>query len=256
MLIDTHTHLFLEQFAADDEQVIESAVTNGVERFYLPNIDSSTYDSMMAFVGKYPGRCYPLIGLHPCSVKEDFETELDFIREKLSKQTFNGIGETGIDLYWDKTNLDNQITAFTSQIQLAKENKLPVIIHCRESFNEVFEVISKCNDESLFGIFHCFTGSVKQAQDVISLGGFKMGIGGVLTFKNGGLDQTVKEIDLKHLVLETDSPYLAPAPYRGKRNESSYLKIIAERLAEIKEKSLEEVAAITTENANMVFCQL
>ncbi len=253
MLIDTHTHLFLEQFAADDEQVIESAVTNGVERFYLPNIDSSTYDSMMAFVGKYPDRCYPLIGLHPCSVKEDFEVELAFVREKLSKQRFYGIGETGIDLYWDKTNLDQQIEAFALQIQLAKEFQLPVIIHCRESFNEVFEVISKFNDEKLFGIFHCFTGSIQQAQDVISLEGFKMGIGGVLTFKNGGLDQTVKEIDLKHLVLETDSPYLAPAPYRGKRNESSYIKIIAERLAEIKGVSLEEIAVITTENANKIF---
>jgi len=255
MFIDTHTHLFLKEFSDDIDKVIETAVSNDVEEFYLPNIDSSTYHSMMALVEKYPERCFPLIGLHPCSVKDDFKGELNFINEKLSENTFYGIGEIGIDLYWDKSSLGQQIEAFSCQIELAKKNKLPVIIHCRESFDEVFDVVSNQNDESLFGIFHCFTGTIEQAQDVISLGGFKMGIGGVLTFKNGGLDHTVKEIGLEHLVLETDSPYLTPAPFRGKRNESSYIKIIAERLAEIKEKTLEEIGAITSKNAHNIFAR-
>jgi len=255
MFIDTHTHLFLKEFSDDIDKVIETAVSNDVEEFYLPNIDSSTYHSMMALVEKYPERCFPLIGLHPCSVKDDFKGELNFINEKLSENTFYGIGEIGIDLYWDKSSLGQQIEAFSCQIELAKKNKLPVIIHCRESFDEVFDVVSNQNDESLFGIFHCFTGTIEQAQDVISLGGFKMGIGGVLTFKNGGLDHTVKEIGLEHLVLETDSPYLTPAPFRGKRNESSYIKIIAERLAEIKEKTLEEIGTITSKNAHNIFAR-
>jgi len=253
MYVDTHTHLFLEQFAEDIDDVMLRAVEKDIQRFCLPNIDISTFGDMMTLVGKYPGKAHPLIGLHPCSVKEDYEKELKFVDEKAREGGFLGIGEIGIDLYWDKSFLKEQQAAFAWQIELAKELRLPIIIHCRESFDEIFEIVDRLNDDSLFGIFHCFTGDLTQANRIIGYGGFKMGMGGVLTFKNSGLDSTIADVSLEHLVLETDSPYLAPVPYRGKRNESSYLIEVARKLAEIKGVSVERVAEITTENANEVF---
>jgi len=253
MFVDTHTHLFLEQFTEDIDAVMSRAVSSDIQRFYLPNIDRSTFGQMMALVKKYPDHCLPLIGLHPCSVGEEFESELDFVEEKARAGGFYGIGEVGIDLYWDKTFLKEQQQALARQIELAKELALPIIIHCRDSFDEIFEVVDSLNNETLSGIFHCFTGNLEQANRIIEYEGFKMGMGGVLTFKNSGLDKTIAGVALEHLVLETDSPYLAPVPNRGKRNESSYLVEVAKKLAEIKGVSIEEVAEITTKNANEVF---
>jgi len=253
MFIDTHTHLFLEHFSEDIDEVMSRAIDRDIQRFYLPNIDRSTFDEMMALAGNYPGKALPLIGLHPCSVKEDFEEELSFVDKKARGGGFFGIGETGIDLYWDKTFFEQQRESFARQIELAKELALPIIIHCRESFDEIFEIVDRLNDERLSGIFHCFTGDLSQANRIIDYGRFKLGMGGVLTFKNSGLDKTIADIPLQHLVLETDSPYLAPMPYRGKRNESSYLIEVAKKLGEIKGVSVEEVAEMTTDNANEVF---
>ncbi|MBN4072178.1 TatD family hydrolase [Flavobacteriales bacterium AH-315-E23] len=253
MFVDTHTHLFLKQFSDDIDDVIERAVQSDIQRFYLPNIDRSTYDDMMGLVSKYPGKAMPLIGLHPCSVKGDYKEELDFVEKKARGGGFLGIGEIGIDLYWDKTYLAEQQESFARQIELAKELALPIIIHCRDSFDEIFEVVDGLNDDNLFGIFHCFTGDIEQANRVIDYGGFKLGMGGVLTFKNSGLDKTITDVPLEHMVLETDSPYLAPVPFRGKRNESGYLIEVAKKLAEIKGVSLEQIAEITTNNANEVF---
>ncbi|HIA06385.1 MAG TPA: TatD family deoxyribonuclease [Flavobacteriales bacterium] len=253
MFIDTHTHLFLEHFSEDIDEVMSRAIDRDIQRFYLPNIDRSTFDEMMALAGNYPGKALPLIGLHPCSVKEDFEEELSFVDKKARGGGFFGIGETGIDLYWDKTFFEQQRESFARQIELAKELALPIIIHCRESFDEIFEIVDRLNDERLSGIFHCFTGDLSQANRIIDYGRFKLGMGGVLTFKNSGLDKTIVDVPLQHLVLETDSPYLAPVPYRGKRNESSYLIEVAKKLGEIKGVSIEEVAEITTDNANEVF---
>jgi len=253
MFIDTHTHLFLEHFSEDIDEVMSRAIDEDIQRFYLPNIDRSTFDDMMELVGNYPGKALPLIGLHPCSVKEDFEEELSFVDKKARGGGFFGIGETGIDLYWDKTFFEQQRESFARQIELAKELALPIIIHCRESFDEIFEIVDRLNDERLSGIFHCFTGDLSQANRIIDYGRFKLGMGGVLTFKNSGLDKTIADVPLQHLVLETDSPYLAPMPYRGKRNESSYLIEVAKKLGEIKGVSIEEVAEMTTDNANEVF---
>jgi TatD DNase family protein len=253
MFVDTHTHLYLEQFTDDIDKVMSRAFDNGIQRCYLPNIDRSTFDDMMGLVESYPGKALPLIGLHPCSVKGDFEEELAFVDKKARGGGFFGIGEIGIDLYWDKTYLKQQQEAFARQIELAKELSLPIIIHCRESFDEIFEIVDRLNDERLSGIFHCFTGDLSQAQRIIDYGRFKLGMGGVLTFKNSGVDKTIVDVPLQHLVLETDAPYLAPVPYRGKRNESSYLIEVANKLAEIKEVPVEEVAEITTANANEVF---
>ena len=253
MFIDTHTHLFLEHFSEDIDEVMSRAIDRDIQRFYLPNIDRSTFDEMMALAGNYPGKALPLIGLHPCSVKENFEEELSFVDKKARGGGFFGIGETGIDLYWDKTFFEQQQESFARQIELAKELALPVIIHCRESFDEIFEIVDRLNDERLSGIFHCFTGDLSQANRIIDYGRFKLGMGGVLTFKNSGLDKTIADVPLQHLVLETDSPYLAPVPYRGKRNESSYLIEVAKKLGEIKGVSIEEVEEITTDNANEVF---
>ncbi len=252
-LIDTHTHLFLEQFDNDIDEVIDRAVKNGVAKLILPNIDSSTIDDMLNLAQKYPNNCYPLMGLHPTSVNENFEEELKIVEKYLEKQKFYGIGEIGIDLYWDKTFLPQQEQAFIHQIKLAKKYSLPIVIHVRDSFEETLSIVDKYNDDKLRGIFHCFTGSYEQAQHIIQYGGFKLGIGGVLTFKNSKLDQVIQKISLEHIVLETDSPYLAPSPYRGKRNESSYVVKVAEKLADIYGLSLQEVAKITSDNAKQVF---
>ncbi|MBL4657597.1 MAG: TatD family hydrolase [Flavobacteriales bacterium] len=253
MFVDTHTHLFLEQFSGDIDDVMSRVVSNDIQRVYLPNIDRSTFDDMMNLVRNYPDLCFPLIGLHPCSVDDKYEEELAFVEEKAKEGGFLGIGEIGIDLYWDKSYLEQQKDAFARQIELSKSLNLPIIIHCRESFDEIFEVVDKVNDDKLFGVFHCFTGDLSQANRIIDYGGFKLGMGGVLTFKNSGLDKTIADVALEHLVLETDSPYLAPVPYRGKRNESSYLVEVAAKLAEVKGVSMNEVAEITTENANQLF---
>ena len=252
MLIDTHTHIYLKEFNDDRNTVIEKCMSNGINKLLLPNIDTSTIESLHYTCEKYS--CYkPMMGLHPCSVKEDFEKELNSIKTYLYNGNYIAIGEIGIDLYWDKTTLTIQKKAFEEQINWAKELHLPIVIHARDSYEEIFEVLDKTHDQYLFGVFHCFTGSLKQAEKIIEYGNFKMGIGGVVTFKNGGLDKTLKEIDLKHLVLETDSPYLSPTPHRGKRNESTHLKLIAEKLAIIYNCTFEEIAEITTRNAKMLF---
>lgn len=253
ILTDTHTHLYANQFEEDRNDMISRCLDNNITRLFLPNIDKTSVDGMMKLVKKYPANCFPMIGIHPCSVNENWKEELEEYKKLLKKEKFYAIGEIGIDLYWDKTNQGIQEEAFEAQIILAKEQNLPIVIHARESFEEIFAFVDKHNDENLTGIFHCFTGTLEQAQKIINYGGFKLGIGGVVTFKNAGLDKVVREIPLDYLVLETDSPYLAPHPYRGKRNESSYLKIIAHKIAEIHEMSIDKVAEITTANSKEVF---
>ncbi len=252
-LIDTHSHMYSDKFGEDLPQAVERAKENGIKRIYLPNIDKESIEPMKKLVADYPEFFIPMMGLHPCHVGEDIEEVLEGIKKELDNGSYVAVGEIGIDLYWDKTFFKQQQFAFEEQINWAKEKGLPIVIHARDAFDEIFELMDKLNDERLFGIFHCFTGDIDQANKVISYGGFKLGIGGVLTFKKSGLDAVIKEVDLSHLVLETDSPYLSPTPYRGKRNESSYLLHIAQKLADIHETSIERVAEITTENAFSVF---
>jgi len=252
ILIDTHTHLFLPEFKEDLSRVVSDAVAKGVVKMLLPNVDDTTMDSMLALADQFPGYCLPMIGLHPTSVNESFKPKLDSIREKLGTRKFWGIGETGIDLYWNDTYLTQQVESFKGQIALAKEFQLPLVIHARNSFHEIFKVMDHENDDSLQGVFHAFTGDVKQAGKIIDYG-FKIGIGGIVTFKNSGLDRIIKDIGLEHIVLETDAPYLAPVPKRGKRNEPAYLIYTAEKLAEIHGQRLEEIAEITTRNATALF---
>lgn len=252
--IDTHTHLYLNQFRRDIDLVIENSITNGVTKLLLPNISSKTTQSMMSLCKKYPDNCYPMIGIHPCDVnQETIDQELLHIEEMIKKEKFIGIGEIGLDLYWEKTTLDIQKKAFIFQIELAKKHNLPISIHVRDSFNEAIEIIETLNDNNLRGSFHCFTGNRKEAKRVIDLEDFYLGIGGVVSFKNSGLDNTIKDIDIKHLILETDAPYLAPVPFRGKRNESQYIVYIAKKIAEIQNIPLEKVAEITTKNSSDLF---
>ena len=251
-LIDSHTHLYAEEFAEDRDAMIQRAVDLGVERFYLPNIDSSSIESMLHLEETYPDRCFAMMGLHPCSVKANYREELSLVKEWLDKRPFCAVGEIGIDLYWDKTFAKEQEEAFLIQVEWAKELGLPIVIHSRESIDLILALLQPVRDDRLRGIFHCFTGNLEQANSIIELG-FLMGLGGVLTFKNSGLDRTVADIDLKHFVLETDSPYLAPTPYRGKRNESAYVRLVAEKLSQVKGVSLEEVARVTTDNALQLF---
>lgn len=252
-LIDTHTHLFSEQFNEDVEIVIQNALNAGVQQMLMPNVDLNSAERMHAIADKYLGVCLPMMGLHPCSVGADFEMDLQKILSYFPQRKYCAVGEIGIDLYWDKTFISQQKEAFSQQIIFAKEHKLPVVIHVRESFDEVFDVIDSLHDSSLSGVFHCFTGNAEQAKKVMEYETFMMGIGGVLTFKKSGLDIVVKDIPIEFLVLETDSPYLAPTPHRGKRNESSYLTLILEKLAEVKGLLKEEVASITTANAKKLF---
>lgn len=251
-LTDTHTHLYASEFDTDRKQVVESAIASGVKKFFLPNIDSSSVEGMIALCNQFPENCFPMMGLHPTSVKENYEEELGKLKPHFSKRKMYAVGEIGIDLYWDKTFFAQQQQAFETQIKWANEFSLPIVIHSRNSFNEIVEVLQKNKNENLHGIFHCFSGSKEQAEKAISLG-FKLGIGGVLTYKNSGLGQAIADIEMKHLVLETDSPYLTPVPYRGKRNESGYITLVAQKLAEIKNISIEEVAEITNSNAVEVF---
>lgn len=253
ILTDTHTHLYSEAFENDRTEMIQRAINAGVSRFFVPSIDSTYTPKMYALEAQFPENVFLMMGLHPCYVKpETYLEELAHVETELSKRKFQAIGEIGIDLYWDKTTLAIQQEAFRRQIQLAKKYQLGINIHCRDAFEEVFEVLESEKSDELFGIFHCFTGDFDQAQRAINLN-MKLGIGGVATFKNGKIDQFLKEIDLQHIVLETDSPYLAPVPYRGKRNESSYTLLVAEKLAQIYELPVSEIARITTENSKAVF---
>lgn len=253
ILTDTHTHLYAEHFNTDIDLVIKNCIAKGVKKLFLPNIDSSSIAGMMALAEKYPTTCFPMMGLHPTSVKTNYLEELAVVENWLANHQFCAVGEIGIDLYWDKTLLKEQQDALRFQINLAKKYNLPFVIHCRDSFNEIFEILDELNDEKMKGIFHCFTGNLEQANHIINYGGFKLGIGGVVTFKNSGLEEVLKQVDIKHLVLETDSPYLAPVPYRGKRNESSYLLTIAEKLSDIYQLPTQKIAEITTQNSVEVF---
>ena len=251
-LIDTHTHLYSDAFAEDRNEMIERAIADGVDKFYIPAIDSQTTQAMYDLEQAFPDRMYLMMGLHPTSVKENYEEELSHVEEELAKRKFYAIGEIGIDLYWDQSTLEIQQDAFRRQIKLAKKYKLPIVIHCRNAFDEVFEILEEEKGDDLFGIFHCFTGTLAQAKQVLQYN-MKLGIGGVVTFKNGKIDKFLNEIDLKYIVIETDAPYLAPKPFRGKRNESAYVVKVAEKLAEVYDASVEEIAEITTENALEIF---
>jgi len=253
ILTDTHTHLYTEQLHEDIDNVIKNAIDKGVERLFLPNIDIASINNMMDLSERYPNNCFPMMGLHPTSVKDNYKEDLIIVEDWLEKHKFCAVGEIGIDLYWDKTHQKEQEEAFRFQIEIAKKHNLPFIVHCRDSFDEIFKIMDELNDDNMRGIFHCFTGDINQAKHIINYGGFKLGIGGVVTFKNSGLDKVVEQIDLAHLVLETDSPYLAPTPHRGKRNESAYLYNIAEKVADIYKLSMEEVAEVTTANSKEVF---
>lgn len=253
IFIDTHTHLFAEEFDSDRSEVIRRAVSAGIKKFFLPNIDSSSISSMLELENRFPNNCFAMMGLHPCSVNEKYEEELRVVEDWFSKRKFIAVGEIGMDYHWDKTFVQQQKDAFEKQINLAKKYNLPIVIHQRECFEDLFEIMKRNNDKDLKGIFHCFTGSIEEANRIISLEGFKMGIGGAVTYKNSKLPDVLKQIDLKHIVLETDSPYLPPVPHRGKRNESSFITLVAHKIAEIKEVSTAEVADITTKNAEEIF---
>ena len=251
--IDTHTHLFSEQFSEDRFEMVDRAIAAGVDKMFLPNIDLPSVQPMHDLVKQYPQNCFPMIGLHPCSVDENWERDLAVLKSHLETNKYCAIGEIGIDLYWDKTKLEFQDLAFREQIKWAKEYNLPIAIHVRDAFDECLAIVDELNDERLTGVFHCFTGTVEQANHIINYGGFKLGIGGVLTFKNSGLDKVIEGIPLEHLILETDSPYLAPTPHRGKRNLSEYIPLIAQKLAQVHNISVEKVAEQTSKNALALF---
>jgi TatD DNase family protein len=251
-LIDTHTHLYTEAFDEDRDQVIKNAIAKGIERFYLPSIDSKYTSRMYDLEKEYPNHIRLMMGLHPTHVKENCKEELQHVEQNLSQHRFAAVGEIGIDLYWDQTFLKQQQEVFNTQIRWAKEYELPIVIHCRDAFDEVFEILEDHRGEGLSGIFHCFTGTKDQADRAIDLN-LKLGIGGVVTFKNGKIDQFLDQISLDHIVLETDAPYLAPVPFRGKRNQSEYLVHILQKLALIYRRSVSEIATITSKNALSVF---
>ncbi len=252
MITDTHSHIYSEEFAQDQDAMMQRAINAGVKRIFVPSIDSSYTENMYAIEAKYPENVFLMMGLHPTYVNENVERELAFVESELARRKFYAIGEIGIDLFWDKTFLEQQKYAFQRQIQLAKKYKLPINIHCRDAFDEVFEVLKLEQSPELFGIFHCFTGSHEQALEAISYN-MKLGIGGVVTFKNGKIDQFLNQIDLSNIVLETDAPYLAPVPYRGKRNESSYVVNVISKLAELYNTTSENIAEITTQNSKDIF---
>jgi TatD DNase family protein len=252
MLIDTHSHIYSEDFSHDVDDVVQNAYNNGIKKIVLPNINSGTVKRLLDLTDSYPHLCYPLMGLHPTSVSSDYREELQAVEYWLEKRKFYGIGEIGIDLYWDRTFAKEQAEVFRYQLKLAKSKQLPVVIHLRNSFKEVYKIVKEEQDGSLKGIFHCFSGDESEAQKILDVG-FLLGIGGVITFKNSNLGEVIQKVELKNLVLETDAPYLAPAPKRGRRNESSYLIYIAQKLSEIYETPVEKVAEITTANARGLF---
>ena len=252
--IDTHTHLFASEFDNDIDIVIKNALDNGISKMLLPNIDSTTTTKMLQLCDRHPNNCYPMIGLHPCSVKKDnLEKEISHVEQMLSQNKFIAVGEIGLDLYWDKSTLDLQKIAFGSQIELAKKYKLPIAIHVRDSFDEAIEIVERLNDDNLSGVFHCFTGNLEEAQRIINLNNFYLGIGGVVTFKNGGINKIINQVSLDRIILETDSPYLSPTPFRGTRNESKYLLNIAHKMAELYNIDIEDIAKKTTKNAIDLF---
>lgn len=252
MLIDTHTHLYAEEFDSDRGSSITNAIEKGVTKFLLPAIDKTHHEAMMKSISDFPEYCFPMIGLHPTSVKSNYKEELDFIHSEITKQTFYAIGECGLDYYWDKTFITEQEIALRNQIELAIQYKLPLVLHSRKSLNELINIIKDYKKENITGVFHCFPGNVQEAEKVIDLG-FYLGIGGVVTYKNATMAEVVKQTSLDHIILETDSPYLTPVPYRGKRNESSYIPVIAEKIAELKLTTLEEVSERTSQNAIKLF---
>ncbi len=251
-LIDTHCHLYAAEFKQDINAVMERARKNGIQKFYLPAIDSETTTDMLAMETSYPGECFAMMGLHPCSVKENYKEELALVEAWLLKRPFVAIGEIGLDFYWDKTFTTQQYESFSLQMQWALQRNMPIVIHTRNAMNETINALKPFAEKGLRGIFHCFGGTLEEANEIIDMQ-FLLGIGGVLTYKKSGLQQVLEKIDLVHIVLETDAPYLTPVPYRGKRNESSYLEFILQTLATVKNISKEEVAAITTANAEKIF---
>ncbi|MBO2543292.1 TatD family hydrolase [Salegentibacter agarivorans] len=252
ILTDTHIHLYSEDYEKDRDEIIENAFQQNIERFFLPAIDSETTEAMYELEARYPENVFLMMGLHPTHVQENYEEELIHVEEQFERRRFYAVGEIGIDLHWDKSTLAIQQEAFRRQIKLAKKYKLPIVIHCRKAFDEIFDILEEEKSDDLFGIFHCFTGNLEQAKRALSYN-LKLGIGGVVTFKNGKIDKFLNEIPLKEIVLETDGPYLSPTPFRGKRNEPEYLIKVAEKLAEIYEKPLAEIAEITTQNSKDIF---
>lgn len=251
-LIDTHAHIYDEKFKDDINEIIDRAIEAGVEKIYLPNIDSTTIDAMLELELKYPDYCIPMMGLHPCSVNKNFEKELYIVEDWFSKREFVAVGEIGTDLYWDKSFFEQQKEAFNIQSEIAIKNNIPIVIHCRESIPETIELVSNIKSDKFRGIFHCFSGNLEQANEIIELG-FYLGLGGVATFKNGGLEEVITHADFDKIVLETDSPYLAPVPNRGKRNEPSYMVEVAKKIASIKNISIDEVGKTTSINALKIF---
>jgi TatD DNase family protein len=250
--VDTHAHIYHEDFKVDREDMLQRCREAGVTRIYMPNVDHASIDGMMELESRSEGMCHAMMGLHPCSVKRGFEKELYIVEEWLAKRQFAAVGEIGTDLYWDKTLFEEQKEAFNIQVTWAKKYRLPVVIHCRESIDETIALVEDAKDERLTGIFHCFSGNLDQAKRITALG-FLLGIGGVATFKNGGMDKVIPDVALEHLVLETDSPYLAPVPHRGKRNEPAYIPLVASRISELKNVSVDEVKRLTTQNALTLF---
>jgi TatD DNase family protein len=252
ILIDTHCHLYLPEFDDDRSAMMERAASKSIERFYLPAIDSSTTGAMLAMETTWPAQCFPMMGLHPCSVQANYKAELSHVEEWLGKRKFVGIGEIGLDFYWDKTFITQQYEAFRQQMEWALHYNIPIVIHSRDAMKECIETVKPFAERGLKGIFHCFGDSLQSAQEIINMG-FYLGIGGVITYKKSGLAEVVKEIPLDNIVLETDAPYLTPVPFRGKRNESSYISYVAEKIAEAKSISVEKVAEVTSRNADNIF---
>ena len=252
VLIDTHCHLYSKEFTRDVDEVIQRAESEGVERFYLPAIDSHCQEALLGLETRYPGKCIGMTGLHPCHVKDDHLVELRFVENELARRSWVAVGEIGLDFYWDRTFEKEQYAAFHRQIELALQYDIPIVIHSRDSMKESIGVVREHQKGKLRGIFHCFSGDARATAEIVELG-FYMGIGGVLTYKNSGLPEALRDVPLEHLVLETDAPYLSPVPFRGKRNESSYLRYIVARLAEVKGVTVEEAATVTTQNAQKIF---
>jgi TatD DNase family protein len=251
-LVDSHAHIYLDQFAEDIDEVLGRAREAGVEQIYMPNIDHTSIDAMLELAEQEKGYCRPMMGLHPCSVGKNFEKELYLVEDWLKKADFSAVGEIGTDLYWDKTYWQQQVEALKIQLELARQHQLPFVIHCRDSIDETIVLVEEVHTERSTGVFHCFTGNLEQAKKITALG-YKLGIGGVATFKNGGLEDVLRETALEHLLLETDSPYLAPTPNRGKRNEPAYVALVCDRIAAIKNIEPLEVARVTSENAKKIF---